>query len=301
MRIAVIGLGSIARKAYLPVLAARADVELVFCTRNRETLDGLSRQYRVAQCVTNVDELLSLPNKVSAAFVHTATESHVDVVGQLLSSGVPVYVDKPLSDSYEASRKLVELAESTGQLLMTGFNRRFAPMVSRLKSAESPQLIVLQKNRLFEPGEPRRFVFDDFIHVVDTLRFLAPGETKNVRVSSLKKDGLLHQVLLQWEHDQGAVMGIMNRHNGVTEETLEVMRPGHKWVVRNLFETVHFSKGEERRQGFNDWDAVLFRRGFEQIADHFLACVRDGAAPSISARDALQTHALCEQVVAAIG
>jgi virulence factor len=300
MRVAVVGLGSIARKAYLPVLAARADVELVFCTRNREALDALARQYRVAECVGSIDELLDLPKKASAAFVHSATESHVDIVGRLLSAGVPAYVDKPLANSYDASRELVELAERTGQVLMTGFNRRFAPMVSCLKSAEAPQLVVLQKNRLFEPGDPRRFVFDDFIHVIDTLRFLAPGEAKDVRVSSLKKDGLLYQVMLQWDHGRGAVAGIMNRDSGITEETLEVMRPGNKWIVRDLSETVHFSKGEERRQGFNDWDPVLFRRGFEQIVDHFLACVRDGAAPSITARDALQTHALCEQVVAAI-
>jgi virulence factor len=305
MRIAVIGLGSIARKAYLPVLTARADVDLVFCTRNRATLDALAHQYRVAECVSDVRELFTGQKKVDAAFVHTATESHVDVVSALLRNGVHTYVDKPLAYSYEESRKLVELSESAGRILMVGFNRRFAPMVSRLGDTANPQLILLQKNRLFEPGAVRRFVFDDFIHVVDTLRYLAPGEPSNVRVSSLQKDGLLHQILLQWDHDHGSVIGIMNRDSGITEETLEVMSPGNKWVVRNLSETMHYHKGEERHLGFNDWDSVLFRRGFEQIVDHFLACARDGTTPSVAAQDALQTHALCEQiceqVVAAVG
>ena len=113
MRIAVIGLGSIARKAYLPILAARADVELVFCTRHRATLDELARQYRVAECVSDVSELLGLQKKVTGAFVHTATEAHVDVVSQLLRNGIHTYVDKPLAYSYEESRGLVELAEKT--------------------------------------------------------------------------------------------------------------------------------------------------------------------------------------------
>lgn len=299
MRIAVIGLGSIARKAYLPILAARPDVELVFCTRNRAALERLSSQFRVAECVSDVGELFSRQKKVNAAFVHTATESHVEIVSRLLENGIHTYVDKPLAYTYEESRGLVELAERTGRILMVGFNRRFAPMYSSLPSTECPQLIILQKNRLLQPDPARRFVFDDFIHVVDTLRYLAPGEPRNVRVSSLQKGGLLHQVVLQWDSVGGAVVGIMNRDNGVTEETLEVMRPGNKWVVRDLSETVHYSGGEERRHRFNDWDSILLRRGFEQIVDHFLACAV-GAAPSIAGRDALQTHALCEQVVAAI-
>lgn len=299
MRIAVIGLGSIARKAYLPILATRPDVKLVFCTRSRATLDALSNQFRVAECVGDVGELFSKQEKVNAAFVHTATESHVEIVSRLLENGVHTYVDKPLAYTYEESRGLVERAESTGRILMVGFNRRFAPMYSSLRSKQNPRLIILQKNRLLQPDHARRFVFDDFIHVVDTLRYLAPAEPRNVRISSLQKEGLLHQVVLQWDGADGSVVGIMNRDNGVTEETLEVMSPGNKWVVRDLSETVHYSGGEARRRGFNDWDSILLRRGFEQIVDHFLACA-GGTAPSISARDALQTHALCEQVVAAI-
>lgn len=301
MRIAVIGLGSIARKAYLPILAARADVELVFCTRNRATLDALSRQFRVTECVSDVSELLGKQKKVDAAFVHAATESHVEIVSQLLKNGIHTYVDKPLAYTHEESRGLVELAESTGRILMVGFNRRFAPMYSSLPARENRQLIILQKNRLFEPDHARRFVFDDFIHVVDTLRYLAPGEPRNVRISSLREEGLLHQVMLQWDGEDCTVIGVMNRDSGMTEETLEVMSPGNKWVVRDLAETVHYSGGEERRHGFNDWDSILFRRGFEQIVEHFLACAGDGKAPSISPRDALETHALCEQVVMETG
>ena len=41
MRVAMIGLGDIARKAYLPVLGTRADVQLAFVTRSTATLDEL--------------------------------------------------------------------------------------------------------------------------------------------------------------------------------------------------------------------------------------------------------------------
>ena len=45
MRIAVVGLGSIAQRAYLPILAALENVELVLCSRNREQLSQLAARY----------------------------------------------------------------------------------------------------------------------------------------------------------------------------------------------------------------------------------------------------------------
>ena len=295
MRIAIVGLGKIARKAYLPVITARADVEPIFCTRDRSALSLLSETYRVREAVADVRDLLD--KKVDAAFVHTSTESHAEVAGQLLRNGIHVYLDKPIAYSYEESRKLVELAESRERILMIGFNRRFAPMYEGMKAVEGRRIIVMQKNRSFLPDYARRFVFDDFIHVVDTLRYLSPGEIEDVRVSSFQKDGLLYHLLLHLEGEGFAATGIMNRDSGTDEETLEVMSPGNKWIVRGLDSTAHYTGGAERISHFDDWAPVLHRRGFTRIVDHFLECVKSASAPSYPARDALATHALCERIV----
>lgn len=295
MRIAIVGLGKIARKAYLPVITARNDVELVFCTRNRNTLGLLSETYRVRETAADVRDLLD--KGVDAAFVHTSTESHVEIAGQLLRNGIHVYLDKPIAYSYEESQKLVELAERRGRILMIGFNRRFAPMYEGMKFVEEKRIIFMQKNRSLLPDYARRFVFDDFIHVVDTMRYLSPGEIRDVRVSSFQKEGLLYHLLLHLEGEGFAATGLMNRDSGAGEETLEVMSPGNKWVVRGLDTTVHYANGEERVSHFEDWEPVLHRRGFARIVDHFLECVKSTSAPLYSARDALATHALCERIV----
>ena len=295
MRVAVVGLGKIAQKAYLPVITARQDLDLIFCTRDRGALDRLSETYRVKECVSEVADLAG--RKVDAAFVHTSTESHLEVAGRLLRSGVHVYVDKPIAYSFEQSQELVELAEREGRILMVGFNRRFAPMYKSLSRVEDRRVILMQKNRPALPDYARRFVFDDFIHVVDTMRFISPGETKDARVSSFQKAGLLHHLLLHLEGDGFAATGVMNRDSGAGEETLEVMSPGNKWLVRGLDTTVHYREGEERITRFGDWDSVLERRGFAGIVDHFLHCARHDEAPVYSARDALDTHSLCEMIV----
>jgi virulence factor len=189
MKVGVIGLGAIAQKAYLPILAARGDLDIVLATRNSQTLDRISRQYRIPQKVGSVDELIQ--TGIQAAFVHTATEAHFQIVQRLLDSGIHVYVDKPLAYSLKEARDLVELAARRQCLLMVGFNRRFAPFYNQLRAVPDKSLIFMQKNRVDPPETARTFIFDDFIHVVDTLRFLSPGTPQDIRVTGHKKDGLL--------------------------------------------------------------------------------------------------------------
>ncbi|RUT47518.1 Gfo/Idh/MocA family oxidoreductase [Paenibacillus anaericanus] len=295
MRIGIIGLGSIACKAYLPVITEVEHIELVFCTRNREKLEQLANKYRVKETVESVEELIQAG--VDAAFIHTSTDSHVEIAEQLIKNGIHVFVDKPISYHYEESKRIVELAEEYGVTLMVGFNRRFAPMYAAMKEKDDLRLVHLQKNRMASPDFARRFVLDDFIHVVDTIRFLAPGEIKETSVSSYIQEGKLHYVMLQLQGDGFTFTGLMNRDSGTNEETLEVMNPGNKWVIEGLNREAHFIGGAEGRLTFKDWDPVLYRRGFEQMITHFISCIRDNTQPMISARDALESHRLCEYVV----
>jgi len=295
MRIGIIGLGDIARKAYLPVITARNDVELIFCTRNTATLEQLASVYRISETVTEVRELIS--RGIRAAFVHSSTESHAEITKQLLQSGIHVYVDKPIAYTYEESLELTELAEKNGLILMVGFNRRFAPLYVSAKEKSSPNLILMQKNRPHSPDFARRFILDDFIHVVDTLRYLVPGAVRDINVTSHQQDGKLYHVMLQLSGDGYTAVGIMNRDSGASEETVETIGGGRKWSVKDLNTAVELADGGERHYKFNDWDPVLHRRGFHAIIDHFIQTVKEGGQPLQSTRDALETHRVCEEIV----
>ncbi|MEZ0089070.1 Gfo/Idh/MocA family protein [Streptacidiphilus sp. EB129] len=291
LRVGVIGLGDIAEKAYLPVLTAEPGLDLRLMTRNRATLDRIGDQYRLAQRHTTLDSLLEAG--LDAAFVHAATSAHVDIVGTLLGAGVDVYVDKPLDYTVEGSRKLVELAESTGRSLMVGFNRRRAPGYAQ--AAERPRdLILLQKNREALAELPRTFIFDDFVHVVDTLRFLVPGAVEERRARFRVRDGLLEHLVLELSGNGFTALGVMNRLSGSTEEILEVSGQNSKFQVHNLAETVDHS-GRPTLQRRGDWVPVARQRGIEQVVREFLDALREGR--TLSARDALETHELCEWLV----
>ncbi|MEU9376361.1 Gfo/Idh/MocA family oxidoreductase [Streptomyces sp. NPDC048255] len=293
MKVGCIGLGDIAQKAYLPVLTTRPGVELHLQTRTPATLERTGEFHHIpaARRHTGLDALLA--EGLDAAFVHAPTAVHPEIVTKLLEAGVPTYVDKPLAYELADSRRLVELAEERGVSLAVGFNRRHAPGYAQC--AEHPrELIVMQKNRVGLPEDPRTLVLDDFIHVVDTLRFLLPGEADHIDVRAVVREGLMHQVVLQMSGDGFTALGIMNRLSGSTEEILEVSGQDTKRQVVNLAEIIdHKGQPTVRRRG--DWVPVARQRGIEQVVDAFLEAVTTGK--TLSARDALLTHELCERVV----
>ncbi|MFB6818200.1 Gfo/Idh/MocA family protein [Streptomyces sp. NPDC056347] len=293
MKVGCIGLGDIARKAYLPVLTSLPGIELHLQTRTPATLAAVAEAHRIpaARCHTDLESLIA--QGLDAAFVHAPTTAHPQIVARLLEAGVATYVDKPLAYELAGSRRLVALAEERGTSLAVGFNRRLAPGYA--ECAEHPrELILMQKNRVGMPEEPRTMVLDDFIHVVDTLRFLAPGPVEDTVVRAKVRDGLMHHVVLQLSGDGFTAIGTMNRLSGSTEERLEVSGQDAKREVVNLAETIdHQGAPTVRRRG--DWVPVARQRGIEQCVLSFLDAVRAGTV--LHAGDALATHELCERVL----
>ncbi|MUK88252.1 gfo/Idh/MocA family oxidoreductase [Ornithinibacillus sp. L9] len=295
MKIGIIGLGDIAQKAYLPVLSEKEGIELVLCTRNLDELHRLSKKYRILETAQSVNELIK--KRIDAAFVSTATEAHVEIAEKLLKSGIHTYIDKPISLNFDETTRIVNLSKEAGKIAMVGFNRRFIPTVKELKEHGKANLILMQKNRFSAFEYTRRFVVEDFIHVVDTLRFLMDTEVKDVKVEHLKKDTMLETIVIQLIGDGCIAIGIMNRNNGVTEEIIEYNTGTDKYVVNSLVETTHYHNQEKSISSFGDWVPTLYKRGFYQIVDHFIESVQYNKVPTPSIEDSLMTHEICEQIV----
>lgn len=296
MHIGVIGIGSIAEKAYLPVYAGFKGVSFSFCTRNAKTLEQLRKKYGWNSLYTSFDELIE--SGITAAFVHAATVAHPQIVEKLLDHGISVYIDKPMSDQFETAKHLTGLAERKGVLLMTGFNRRFAPMNRRLAEVEDKSMIIYQKNRVNDPKEIRTFVYDDFIHVVDTVRFLLDDPVDLLDVHARKlQNGKYTDLTVVFHSGQQLAVAVMNRVSGVNQESVQVMAPTGEYFVRNLTEMEQIRGIEITRIPFGDWESTLYKRGFEQIVRAFIEAVRTHQNEPISKSDALETHLICEKII----
>jgi virulence factor len=296
MKVGVIGIGGIAQKAYLPILCALPNVEILACTRNVETLKKVMSKYRLNHGMTEVSELLAM--KPDAIFVCSATEAHLEHALAVIQAGIPLHLDKPATLDEASTRQIVELAQEKNVPLMVGFNRRFVPAVAKIKALGTPDLILHQKNRMIPQGDTiRHLVFDDYIHVVDTCRFLLGEPVIRVDARGTFKGDRLTQVVTHYHGKHSQAIGIMNYDNGTFEEIIEVMRAGEKWVVRQLDSVEHFHHDTQHIVTRSSWEATLSKRGFEAMITHFLNGVKTNTPFDPSPQDSLETHRLCELIV----
>jgi len=157
-------------------------------------------------------------------------------------------------------------------------------------------MIIMQKNRKSLPGNVRTFIFDDFIHVVDTLLYLLPHPIEQLIVNGKKKDNLLYHVVVQFIFAEGCTaIGIMNRDSGVNEEKVEVFTSEEKRVVYNVTDAFIMKDKNEIKVGVNDWESTLNKRGFEGIVDEFLRVVKLGDTRHQENHGL--THKVCEEIV----
>lgn len=133
LKVAIVGCGAVSRQCHLPAvlnstqcrLAALVDVNDEAALRTSEDF-ALSRSL-----VKDLDDL----HEIDAAIVATPPQFHSDVCLKLLSRGIHVLCEKPLANSSDEARKIVECAASSGAVLAVSSQKRFSPNSRLLKEA----------------------------------------------------------------------------------------------------------------------------------------------------------------------
>lgn len=294
MKIGIIGLGDIARKAYLPVITTM-NHDLVLCSRTKKVVEEAVSKYRISEWCYDYKELLKF--SVEAVFIHTATSSHYEIIKYFLENKVHVFVDKPISSYLEESLEVYELAQEKQLVLMVGFNRRFSPRVKELMNLQKPEMLIIQKHRYNHPGNIRSFIYDDFIHVVDTLLYLFQGQETSLDYNERVIEGKLQGISLVLKGHGATAFGCMNRMSGAKEERIEYMTENMKHVVLDLDQGVLYADNDKKEIAFDDWTPTLKRRGFEDLIGQFLDLIHHPEDSMEALELSIRSHEVCDYLV----
>lgn len=299
LRVGLIGLGDIAAKAYLPVLAAEAGVAPVLITRDPERRATLQSAWRITEGYATVEDALASGQPLDAAFVHAATVAHPAIAVSLIDAGIPAFIDKPLALTALEADAVVTRARDAGVSLAVCFNRRFTPAYAEVARWPGLDTVVLTKNRVGLADDPRLVVFDDFVHVVDTLRFLVAPEPDDVQVvARAGAGGALARVAITLRQGGRLGVGVMDRDSGQTIEILDAMAPGRARRVTDLVDVVDRVGGVAEHRQPDNWASVAQQRGFTTMVAGLLASVRAGEV--LDGGDALATHLLCGEILSQV-
>lgn len=293
LKIGIVGIGNISQKAYLPYMRQLPHIEWHVFTRDSETRQKTYRLFGQAVAYNSLDALLQVP--LDGVFIHAATQAHATITSQFLKLGVPVYLDKPVTENYETTKALYDLAEQHNTFLMAGFNRRFAPKVLKMADKTEKTRIYVEKNDSNRLGDFQFKLFDFFIHPLDTALFLADQELIGGHYHYHKVGGQLSQVSVVLETARSTILASMNLQSGSRREVMEVQTPEATYHLENL-ETLSIYKGiNQTIEHFSSWDTTLYKRGFETIILAFIEAIQNKENP-VSPQSSLLSHWICQQI-----
>jgi predicted dehydrogenase len=130
IRIGVLGVGSIGRNhARICAGLPNADFTAIL-DANPDASQAISREYGVPVAGT----LEEFAERIDAATVATPTPTHYEMASFLLRHGKHVLVEKPITETPEQAKVLVDLARECGLVLQVGHVERFNPVLSALEA-----------------------------------------------------------------------------------------------------------------------------------------------------------------------
>jgi len=135
VRLGFVGAGNYASSMLLPHLAKNDDAVLTHVATNKSlSAANAQRRFGFANISTDADAVLD-DESVDAVFVVTRHSSHAGLTCRALERGKAVFVEKPLALTTEEVDRIAAVIDATGNdRLMVGFNRRFAPLLTELRS-----------------------------------------------------------------------------------------------------------------------------------------------------------------------
>lgn len=186
VRIGIIGCGGIAR-AHHGAYRENGVTPVAFTDVAPEPVEALVRENGAGEIYPNFKALID-QGKVDAVSICTPPSAHEEAAVYALEKGVAVLCEKPLANSIESGKRIVQAAKHSGALLMTGFTHRFRPAIRQIRQMildDTIGPVVLFSNAFCGPADALKdkwfskkaiagggSMMDTSSHSVDLFRFL---------------------------------------------------------------------------------------------------------------------------------
>jgi predicted dehydrogenase len=178
IRAAVVGVGYLGR-FHAQKYAQAAECELVAVVDSRpEAREKVAAEVRSA-ALADYHELLG---KVDAVSVVTPTPAHFGIARDFLEAGAHVLVEKPITDTVEEARALIDLASRHRRVLQVGHLERFnAAILAAEPYLRSPNFVECHRMAPYrERGTDVNVVLDLMIHDIDIVQTIVGAPIRSI-------------------------------------------------------------------------------------------------------------------------
>ena len=183
LKAGVLGAGHLG-KIHLRLLQQSEHFELIgFYDPSKENATAVSKEFGY-KVFDTIDQLLL---EVDVVDIVTPTLSHFDCAQQAIASGKHVFIEKPITKTFEEATALRDMAKEHQVRGQVGHVERFNPAFTAVKEAiQSPMFIETHRLAEFNPrGTDVPVVLDLMIHDIDIILSVVNSKVRNIQASGI--------------------------------------------------------------------------------------------------------------------
>lgn len=319
IELGMIGCGNFAQSVLLPALRKTNAFDFKsICTANGATARYAAEKFGFEECTTDDAAILACGD-VSTVVVATRHNLHAAQVIRALQHGKNVFCEKPLCLNVEQLREIVRThAKCTERgkspVVMVGFNRRFAPMIMRIREflapAREPLVVhcrvnggfISPENWVQDPEIGGGRIVGELCHFVDLLKFLTASECTRVYATATPnneqyRDDNLSVTLSFANGSVGSIVYVANGDKSLGKERIEAFSGGMSAMCDDyrILEQVRNGRRTVKR------DRLRQDKGHREECRQFADAIRKGLPGPISLESlyatTLTTFAVQESLV----
>ena len=293
----VIGACNFTGSTILPKLkAAGAQIKSIASSKG---LSGSiqAKKHSIENSTTDHKGILA-DSEVNTVLVTTQHGSHSMFVSEALESDKYVFVEKPLSTTWEGLERVEKALEKSKGWVTVGFNRRFAPLALELKKrlSPAPMNVIATMNAGFIP--PEAWVHDlkagggriigEACHFIDLCTYLTGSKVVEVCMNAMGPDAQANtdnaSILLKYDNGSNAVINYFsNGSKTYSKERIEVHQQNSTLVLDNWRKLTGFGV-----RGFKSKKSKQDKGHFNQFKQ-LLESVEKASGPTIPWEEVLNT------------
>jgi predicted dehydrogenase/threonine dehydrogenase-like Zn-dependent dehydrogenase len=254
-----IGAGSFAQNFLLPNLVDIVNFEAVATSRGNSA-KNIASKYNFSLAVSESKDIIENEN-IDTVFIATRHNLHAPNVLAALKKGKNIFTEKPLCMTKTELEEIKKEYEKKPIHLMIGYNRRFAPLIKKIKTDINTNLPIAINYRINSGFMPKDHwiqdpkvgggrIIGEVCHFIDLAMFLTNSKVKAVSAECIDDaDGLLDTLTINLKFVNGSIAGINYFSNGnkaLAKEHIEIFNGGTVWKVDDFQELEIYDNKKNR-------------------------------------------------------
>jgi len=320
LRLVMIGAGGRANQVIYPAfndLQNQGKVEIAgICDIDLERLNKTADKYGIktrygADGVLDYRKMVA-DLKPEAAVVIGQPHIMYDIWIWCLQQGLHLYIEKPMALKMHQARNLTALAKRQNLVTQVSLQRRYTPMVTKLrneclkKGPITHAVCKFYKCEIRDHLHASDHMMDDSVHAIDTLRWMAGSEVVKVDSFTNRIGGTIdiNMIMAQLTFANGCVGHLMNNwSSGKRIFAVEMHAPGIFVEAEHETKGYMYTDGNLTPQVFDTAEAAGSREfhvytGVLAAAEDFVNCCLNGGQPSASFESTVNTMKIAEYILA---